>query len=55
MRVVATAGTILLMPFARVKNITRVVVVTDAMVDGWGLVPYFLLIWVDRSFLLSWH
>jgi hypothetical protein len=42
-RVVAIAGTILLMPLARVEDVMRVVVIVDAVVHGWGLVPHFLL------------
>jgi hypothetical protein len=42
-RVVATAGTILLVLLARIDDITRDVVVADAVMDGWGLVPCFLL------------
>jgi hypothetical protein len=42
-RVVAMASTILLMPLARIEDIVRVVVVADAVMDGWGLVPCFLL------------
>jgi hypothetical protein len=33
-RVVATAGTVLLVPLARVENIARVVVVANAIMDG---------------------
>jgi hypothetical protein len=36
------AGTILLVPLARVEDVTRVVVVADVVVDRWGLVPRFL-------------
>jgi hypothetical protein len=46
-RVVAAAGTILLMPLARVDDVTRVVVVADVVVHGWGLVPRILLLRVD--------
>jgi hypothetical protein len=42
-RVVTMAGTILLMPFARVEDVVRVVVVGNVGVDRWGLIPYFLL------------
>jgi hypothetical protein len=54
-RVVATTGTILLVPLVRVDDVARVIVVVDAFVHGWGLVPHFLLLQVDRSFLLTWH
>jgi hypothetical protein len=33
-RVVATAGTVLLVPLARVENIARVIVVANAVMDG---------------------
>jgi hypothetical protein len=36
------ASTILLVPLARVEDVTRVVVVADVVVDRWGLVPCFL-------------
>jgi hypothetical protein len=43
MRVAATASTILLVSLAHVENVAHVVVVADAVVNGWGLVPRFLL------------
>jgi membrane-anchored glycerophosphoryl diester phosphodiesterase (GDPDase) len=46
-RVVAMAGTILLVPLAHIDDIACVVVVANVVVDGWGLVPRFLLFWVD--------
>jgi hypothetical protein len=46
-RVVATAGTILLMPVTRIDDVTRVVGVADVVMDGWGLVPRSLLVLVD--------
>jgi hypothetical protein len=49
------AGTIFLVPLAHVEDVARVVVVADAVVHGWGLVPRFLLLRVDQSFLLMWH
>jgi hypothetical protein len=52
-RVVTAAGTILLVPFARIEDVARVVVVANAGVDRWGLIPRFLLFRVDRSFLLA--
>jgi hypothetical protein len=54
-RVVATAGTILLVPFARVEDVVRIVVVANAVVDGWALVPHLLWFRVDQSFLLAWR
>jgi hypothetical protein len=54
-RVVTMASTILLVPLTRVKDVTRVIVVADTVMDGWGFVPHFVLFWVDRSFLLAWH
>jgi hypothetical protein len=53
-RVVATASTILLVPLARVEDVAHVIVVVDAIMDRWGLVPHFLLFRVDRSLLLMW-
>jgi hypothetical protein len=52
---VATADTILLVPFARDEDVARIVVVANTGVDGWGLIPHFLLFWVDQSFLLMCH
>jgi predicted enzyme related to lactoylglutathione lyase len=46
-RVVAAAGTVLLMPVTRVDDIARVVGIADAIMDGWGLVPCSLLVLVD--------
>jgi hypothetical protein len=46
-KVVATADTILLVPLARVENVARIIVVANAVVDRWGLVPRFLLSWLD--------
>jgi hypothetical protein len=46
-RVVAMVGTVLLVPLTHVEDVTRVIVVADTVVDGWGLVPRFLLFWVD--------
>jgi hypothetical protein len=46
-RVVAAAGTILLMPVTCVDVVVRVVGVTDAVIDGWGLVSHSLLVLVD--------
>jgi hypothetical protein len=51
-RVVTVTDTILLMPFACVEDVARVVVVANAGVDRWGLIPRFLLFRVDRGFLL---
>jgi hypothetical protein len=48
------ASTILHMLLARVDDIACVVVVANAVMDGWGLVPCFLLFMVDRSLLLAW-
>jgi hypothetical protein len=42
-RVVAMAGTILLVPLAHVENIMHIVVVASAVVDGWGLALRCLL------------
>jgi hypothetical protein len=43
------ASTILLVPFACVEDVVRVVVMANAGMDRWGLVLYFLLFWVyDR-------
>jgi hypothetical protein len=46
-RVVTAAGTILLVPFARVEDVARVVVVANVGMDRWGLISCFLLFWVD--------
>jgi hypothetical protein len=35
------AGTILLVPLARVEDIARAVIVANTIVDRWGLVPRF--------------
>jgi hypothetical protein len=47
------AGTILLVPFACVEDVVHVIVVANAGMDTWGLIPHFLLFRVDRSFLLA--
>jgi hypothetical protein len=41
---VAMASTILLVPRARIDDVAHVVVVADAVVDGWGLVPCFSVV-----------
>jgi hypothetical protein len=46
-RVVATAGTVLLMLVTRVDDVTHVIGVADAVMDGWGLVPRSSLVLVD--------
>jgi hypothetical protein len=53
--VVATTGIVLLVPLARIEDVARVIVVADAVMDGWGLLPRFLLVRVDRSIVLAWH
>jgi hypothetical protein len=40
------ASTILLVPFARIEDVVRVIVVANAGMDRWGLVLCFLLFWV---------
>jgi hypothetical protein len=49
------AGTILLVPFACVENVMHVIIVANMGVDRWGLIPHFLLFWVDQGFLLVCH
>jgi hypothetical protein len=46
------ASTILLVPLAHVEDVTRVIVVADAIVDGWGSSPAFCCFgWTEASFL----
>jgi predicted enzyme related to lactoylglutathione lyase len=46
-RVVAAAGSVLLMPVTRVDGVARVVGVVDTVMDGWGLVPRSSLVLLD--------
>jgi hypothetical protein len=46
------AGTILLVLLAHIDDVVHIV--ADVVVDGWGLVPRFLLFGVDRSLSLVW-
>jgi hypothetical protein len=48
------ASTVLLVPLVHIENIVHVVVVADMVMDGWGLVPHFLLFQVDCLLLMWW-
>jgi hypothetical protein len=43
-RVVAATGTVLLMPITRVDDVTHIVGITDAVMDGWGPIPHSSLV-----------
>jgi hypothetical protein len=47
------ASSILLVSFARVEDVARIVVVANTGVNRWGLVPHSRLFRVNRGFLFA--